>query len=161
MSQKCFLCLAECMNPYTYFCPRNFSTTNRVFCRTYLCSTCVSYDKILQNGCPNCRIKGGKGKFVPPGHGDDILSARASVESIPQTSPTEVPDFSEQPPILTGKRRATKTDFFKPEQKKTAKRFPCCFLCSGNMSVRFCDASVSGFFMPKLPRAQLTLLVQR
>ena len=103
MSQTCTICLAECMNPYPYLCPRNFSTTARQFCRVYLCATCVANKDFLKNGCPNCRAKKGKGKFIPPGHTNEVLG------------------------------------------HKSAKRFAHCFLCSGNTSVRFCDASVSGF----------------
>ena len=109
MSQTCTVCLAECLNPYTYFCPRNFSTTKCEFCRVYLCSACAADRNFLRNGCPNCHNKGGRGKFVPPGHTDEILSARAPVQTNPQVLPLEVPDFSEEPAILTTKRRPVPT----------------------------------------------------
>ena len=145
MSQTCTICLAECMNPYTYLCPRNFSTTARQFCRVYLCATCVANKDFLKNGCPNCRAKKGKGKFIPPGHTNEVLAARAPTEPVTVASSVEVPDFSENAQILTTKRRPIQTNFYQPDGHKSAKRFARCFLCSGNTSVRFCDASVSGF----------------
>ena len=99
----------------------------------------------MKNGCPNCRSKSGKGKFVPPGHADEVLAARAPTEAGPVALPTEVPDFSEHAEMIFTKRRPVPTSFYQPEQKKSSKRFACCVMCSGNTSVRFCDASMTGF----------------
>ena len=151
MSYTCIVCHEDFINPYEVFCGQNFRTTERqTFCRFYICADCTTTPNLLQNGCPNCHEKG-MPKFVPPGFTDLVMESRPEPKTIVQHVPNiggvqEYPDFSENPPILNGKRQVKQTDFYQPENQKKQKplmRFTRCEMCRNDTSVRFCDA-ISG-----------------
>ena len=152
MSYTCIVCQEDFLNPYEVFCGKIFRTTDsQTLCRFYICANCTATPNLLKNGCPNCHEKG-MPKFVPPGFTDLVMESRPEPKPVVQHVPNlggvqDCPDFTENAPILVGKRQVKQTNFYQPEErpnKKTLTRFSRCETCKNDTSVRFCD-SLSGF----------------